>query len=91
MHNTVKHAQASEAGLSVHWRNGLTVEISDNGRGFVPDNSSVSGNGLRNMRKRIESIGGSFELKSAAGTRVIFSVPLKATEANKSSIRNALA
>jgi len=91
MHNTVKHAQASEAGLSVHWRNGLTVEISDNGRGFVPDNSSVSGNGLRNMRKRIESIGGSFELKSASGTRVIFSVPLKATEANKSSIRNALA
>ncbi len=91
MHNTVKHARASEAGLSFHWRNGLMVEVTDNGRGFAPGNGSGTGNGLRNMRKRIESIGGSFELKSGVGTRIIFSVPLKATEANKSSIRNTLA
>lgn len=91
MHNTVKHARASEAGLAFHWRDGLTVAITDNGRGFVPGNNSGSGNGLRNMRKRIESIGGTLHMESSAGTRITIDVSERAIEANKSSVRSALA
>jgi signal transduction histidine kinase len=41
---------------------------------------AASGNGLENMRRRLTAIGGSCEIQSApgAGTKVIFSVQLKA-------------
>lgn len=91
LHNTVKHARASAAGLAMHWRDGLVVEVSDNGRGFAAADGIGSGNGLRNMRKRIEGIGGSFHMHSSAGTHITFIVPLKAMEANKSSTRSAVA
>ena len=84
--NVVKHAQAT----CVHLR--LRVEqealhgcIEDDGRGFAPELAAQSErHGLRNMRARIEELGGEFHLDSgapagggaAAGTRLVFRVPL---------------
>jgi signal transduction histidine kinase len=59
----------------------ITIMIDDNGRGFECNapRDGRKGNGLENMRKRIESQGSRFTLTSAPGrgTQVAFTVQLK--------------
>lgn len=87
MHNVVKHAAASEVTVSLTTTtDSFSLIVRDNGRGFlrteVPaqpfrDSSpSVSRNGLANMRKRLEKIGGICEIETAPGrgTEVKFTV-----------------
>jgi len=74
LNNIVKHAKATEMTFS------LPVEpavLADNGIGFARENSSLSGNGLLNMEKRITSIGGKFALenKPGKGTRLRLEIP----------------
>ena len=70
--NIVRHAQASQCSMVFSTRNGHTsLTISDDGRGGVrPD-----GNGIRGMRERIESLGGSFAVDGSTGTRLTIVVP----------------
>ena len=81
--NVVRHAKATAAWVRVRVEgNAFVVEIEDNGRGLAdPDAPSVR-NGLKNMRKRMEDVGGKFEIGRGAenGARVRLTVPLpKAT------------
>jgi signal transduction histidine kinase len=59
------------------------MTIEDNGRGFDPAAQSGSRNGLENMRQRMESIGGTFQIESqpGGGTKVRIEFPLKQSEA----------
>ena len=70
LHNVMKHAEASEVWvrLSVQ-RSSLLISIEDNGRGFDAFAPSAvrNGNGLVNMRKRLEEVGGKLEVKSYSG------------------------
>jgi signal transduction histidine kinase/ligand-binding sensor domain-containing protein len=82
VNNVVKHAQASEARISLKLEPGrITLEIADNGRGPADKDSKAakSRNGLRNMRKRMEDMGGQFSLEpaSAGGSIVRLIAPLK--------------
>jgi len=81
VNNVVKHAQASEAWIRLKLQSDdFVLEIEDNGRGLGPDaGASATRNGLRNMRKRMEDIGGSFEIGPASGqgTIVRLIVPVK--------------
>jgi signal transduction histidine kinase len=79
VNNVVKHAQATE----VHSRlrlgeNVFTLEIEDNGRGLGGLEQKSGRNGLRNMRKRMEDVGGKFSIGPAAGrgTIVQLTVPI---------------
>ena len=45
----------------------MCIRIEDDGVGFSPE-TVEKGNGLHNMRKRMEDIGGTFGLESAAGS-----------------------
>jgi signal transduction histidine kinase len=45
----------------------LTMSIIDNGRGFEPATASSTGNGLENMKQRLERIGGRLFLESQSG------------------------
>jgi signal transduction histidine kinase len=78
LQNAVAHASATEVrvGLELH-RDALEIRIADNGSGFDPQRVSGDGNGLPNMRRRLEEIGGRMEISSqpGGGTTVIFSVP----------------
>ena len=74
LNNVVKHAGASEVILSFAvQRNILEVVIKDDGRGF--DNAAGPGvaagkrvgNGLPNMRQRMQDIGATLDLQSAPG------------------------
>ncbi|HYG35931.1 MAG TPA: triple tyrosine motif-containing protein, partial [Clostridia bacterium] len=91
LHNVVKHARATEVRLSLQLEpNGFTLVIADNGVGFHFCDPSLrstatlpaqglrlaSGQGLLNMRKRLEEIGGCCEWSTAPGegTRVKLAV-----------------
>ena len=45
----------------------MIISVKDNGKGFSIDQSPGYGNGLNNMQKRIENIGGIFKIESEPG------------------------
>ena len=81
INNVVKHARSSSAWLHLQLEpRRFTLEIQDDGRGVAPADESKGRNGLRNMRKRMEDVGGSFTLlpRPGGGTIVRLSAPLDA-------------
>jgi signal transduction histidine kinase len=80
LHNVVKHAGATEVRivLTLDGR-ALTLSVEDNGRGFDPASARAAGDGLDNMRRRLEQIGGDCEIGSATGqgVKIIFVVPMR--------------
>lgn len=77
--NTLKHAKATESWLLIQVVNReLRIEVRDNGCGISSNSSAHVGNGLSNMRTRIESLGGRMDIRSepATGTKVLFAIPL---------------
>jgi signal transduction histidine kinase len=79
LNNVVKHSEATESAVRCVFGDGLMeVTVIDNGKGFPLQKNARFGNGMINMRKRIESIGGSFTLEShpGSGTKVSISVPI---------------
>jgi ligand-binding sensor domain-containing protein/signal transduction histidine kinase len=80
LNNAVKHARAGIISLFIRVEGGmLHVAVADDGRGFDPG-TARAGNGLQNMRSRLESLRGRAELSSTPGkgTTVTFSLPLPA-------------
>jgi signal transduction histidine kinase len=76
--NVVRHARATEVWLRLRIEPTLfIVEIEDNGRGF-DDTKKSNRNGLRNMRKRMEDVGGEFAIGPGAsgGALVRLTVPI---------------
>ncbi len=79
LNNVLKHSQCSEVWVRLKVDEGLvTLEVTDNGRGFSPDTVPAGGNGLANMRARLVEEGGKAVLISAPGkgtcARFIFHV-----------------
>jgi len=84
LHNVVKHAAATEVRVSLQLEpDGFMLLVADNGRGFqlasqeehTPDGTRIgAGNGLSNMKKRLEEIGGGCEWNTGPGegTRIQF-------------------
>jgi signal transduction histidine kinase len=65
LHNVVKHAKATEVEIELVSQNhALQIVVKDDGRGFAADARHGHGNGLRNMSKRIEEVGGKLEIQS---------------------------
>jgi len=80
LNNIVKHAAATEVQLSVEIQpDGMVIGIRDNGRGFRTDSPAAGGEGLDNIRQRVESLGGRLEITSepGQGTLVRMSVPIR--------------
>ena len=75
LNNVARHARATEVRLRVTaGENEVAIAIEDNGRGFERPPENASCDGLRNMRQRMDEIGGQFQLDTRpdAGTRVAF-------------------
>ena len=85
VNNVVKHAQATEVHLRLKLnQNDVALEIEDNGRGPGGAAQKTGRNGLRNMRKRMEDVGGNFSMEPAAGqgTLVRLTAPIKINDAH---------
>ena len=78
LHNIVKHAKATKVDIEIN-RTGpiLKISVKDNGEGFDYQHITNPGNGLINMKKRIQEIGGEFELNSRAGQGTTITLILK--------------
>jgi signal transduction histidine kinase len=64
VNNAIKYAEATEISIDVKSVDNITaIDIRDNGIGFDPAKTE-KGNGLLNMEKRIEDIGGIFKVNS---------------------------
>ncbi len=82
VHNVIKHANASELAIRMTYAEGLlTVCIEDNGRGFQTAGLN-KGNGLANMHKRLEAVGGKCLIQSehGRGTSVQLRLRLEAVQ-----------
>ncbi|MRR52765.1 MAG: hypothetical protein EG825_17995 [Rhodocyclaceae bacterium] len=86
LNNALRHASANEVRISLTLLpQGFQIELADDGRGFkmnghhgtLKAGSPAAGNGLSNMRQRIEGIGGQFSIESqpSQGTTVRFTLP----------------
>jgi signal transduction histidine kinase len=68
LHNTVKHAQASQVLLSVNCdADEILMEIKDNGLGFDISSAFPGHLGLHTMRERATRLNGLLEIESASG------------------------
>jgi len=80
LNNVLKHAGATDVRVGFTAENGsLSIVISDNGRGFDKSTVNGSGDGLNNMKSRLNRIGGQLRLESSTGgggTRVEMDAPL---------------
>jgi two-component system sensor histidine kinase DesK len=71
--NVVRHAQAQNCVVRlVHDDQLCKLEVADDGSGAC----APEGNGLRGMRERLESVGGSLVRQTELGTRLIIQLPL---------------
>ncbi|HEY6409893.1 MAG TPA: GAF domain-containing sensor histidine kinase [Ktedonobacteraceae bacterium] len=67
-HNITKHAHASKVWLRLaHERQGLVLEVRDNGNGFDPTCDFPGHFGLRSMHERVTSLNGAISIESAPG------------------------
>jgi signal transduction histidine kinase len=83
LNNIVRHSGAKEVSLSIRVEMGqLVVALRDDGRGFVASPTVAGADGLRNMRERLQRIGGACDVVSqpGAGTSVDFRVRLAVPE-----------
>jgi len=71
--NVVRHADARRCNVTLKRDDSrCTLEVADDGCGAA----GPEGNGLRGMRERLESLGGSLRLLTSDGTRLIIDLPL---------------
>lgn len=78
VNNAIKYSGARRLVIRAAWPDhAIEVEVADDGKGFDPA-TVRSGNGLRNIRHRVEELGGTLELDTAPGKgcRYRFRVPV---------------
>jgi signal transduction histidine kinase len=75
LNNVVKHAGASELVIDFSFEKNICIKIKDNGIGINKEKVREFSNGLTNMRKRMERIGGNFEIINNEGTAVNLCIP----------------
>ena len=79
LHNTVKHAEASQVTVSLRtsppaalqqggdWQGQVILRVSDDGRGFDPARTGPDQMGLRIMRERAEAVGARLDIECQPG------------------------
>jgi signal transduction histidine kinase len=75
----VKHARATSATVRIAAAGDtVSVEVSDDGRGFDPATVGSEHLGLRSMRGRVADLGGQLEVTSAPGGGTVLRVQVPA-------------
>ena len=76
LNNVLKHSKASLVTLDIEATHSLKIEISDNGKGIDKENIRQFGNGLKNITRRMEIIGGTFTIENKKGAVTRLELPL---------------
>lgn len=76
LNNAVRHSAATKVNITVALEaRGLRLRVEDNGRG-IDDTAEPGGNGLRSMKRRAGSLGGTLSINSAHGTGTVVELNL---------------
>jgi signal transduction histidine kinase len=76
LNNALKHSKASRITITITIADKLMITIADNGVGIDLEKIRQFGNGLKNINRRMESIGGHFHIGASNGTVTILELPL---------------
>ncbi|GGB21544.1 sensor histidine kinase [Puia dinghuensis] len=76
LNNVLKHSQSSVVKINISVNDRLVIEIQDDGVGINMEKLRKFGNGLNNMKKRMASIDGGFNIENKEGTRTTFYLTL---------------
>lgn len=76
LNNVLKHAAATTVTIDISAAEQLVIRITDNGKGIDLEKLRQFGNGLKNIKRRMESIGGSFGIENNKGTVTMLTLPL---------------
>ena len=76
LNNILKHAKATKVVINVEIHEKLTISIQDNGVGVDFETIRRFGNGLKNMKSRLERINGQFSIKNNDGALTQFDMAL---------------
>jgi signal transduction histidine kinase len=76
LNNVLKHSQGSVVKINVIVNERLIIEILDDGVGINMEKLRKFGNGLNNMKKRMASIDGEFNIENHEGTKTSFYLAL---------------
>lgn len=79
LHNVIKHSGSTNVELKIECNENLSIQIKDNGKGLKEDESNSFGNGLKNMRNRMEQINGRVNIKNENGLSVTFEIPFNSS------------
>ncbi len=77
VHNVIRHAGATMVSIAVIYNGKLEIWVKDNGMGLGNTGKQRFGNGLKNMRSRMQRIGGIMDIVDEKGALVRFDIPLK--------------
>jgi signal transduction histidine kinase len=77
LHNIIKHSGADKVEIKISCNDKLHIAVSDNGKGMDISQNNGTGNGMKNMRKRVQQLEGFFFIKNMEGLTLIFEIPLK--------------
>lgn len=77
LNNIMKHSQATNVVIDIMVRDyQLVIKIADNGIGIDTEKLRRFGNGLSNMKRRMQSINGDFRIETDRGTTLYFELPV---------------
>ncbi|HET9429661.1 MAG TPA: 7TM diverse intracellular signaling domain-containing protein, partial [Chitinophagaceae bacterium] len=76
LNNALKHSEASLIKIDISINHSLQIVIADNGVGIDLQNLRQFGNGLKNIARRMESIGGKYHIENQNGTITTLILPL---------------
>lgn len=77
LNNILKHSQATEVRINISITDKkLIIKVADNGVGIDTEKLRRFGNGLSNMKRRMESINGDFKVETDMGSIITFTSPL---------------
>jgi len=79
INNITKHSAATEASLKISCnQNLISLIISDNGKGFDIEKNDTNGNGIMNIKERVELLKGECKFYSSLGkgTQINIKIPI---------------
>jgi signal transduction histidine kinase len=76
LNNALKYSKANRLNIDISVDKRLCIIISDDGIGFDPAKTSQFGNGLKNIARRMQNIGGRFTMHNKGGTESRLEIPL---------------
>ena len=78
INNAIKHAEASKISVEIIIQQQLIITVKDDGKGFDAALQNANGNGLRNYKKRIDHLKGTYTLDTfpGNGTSLQFEIPI---------------